>query len=88
VFELTLFKFLFHFSSDHSRSAQHPIVILLTKFRGINRQQVGRAQHGPTYNGPIYLYSLSILNGRAQQTFSRAYTLLGPPGIYKVEYCK
>jgi len=41
-------------------------------------QQVGRAQHGPTYNGPIYLYRLSILSGRAQQTFSRAYALLGP----------
>jgi len=31
------------------------------------------------YNGPIYLYRLSILSGRAQQTFSRAYALLGPP---------
>jgi len=51
--------------------------------RGITRpimtQQVGRAQHGPTYNGPIDLYRLSILSGRAQQTFSRAYALLGPP---------
>jgi len=41
-------------------------------------QKVDRAQHGPTYNGPIYLYRLSILSGRAQQTFSRAYALLGP----------
>jgi len=41
-------------------------------------QQVDRAQHGPTYNGPIYLYRLSILSGRAQQTFSRACALLGP----------
>jgi len=51
--------------------------------RGVTRpimtQQVGRAQHGPTYNGPIYSYRLSILSGRAQQTFSRAYALLGPP---------
>jgi len=39
-------------------------------------QQVGRAQHGPTYNGPIYLYRFSILSGRAQQTFSKAYALL------------
>jgi len=50
--------------------------------RGITRpnmiQQVSRAQHGPTYNGPIYLYRLSILSGRAQQTFSRTYALLGP----------
>jgi len=41
-------------------------------------QQVSRAQHGPTYNGPIYLYRLSILSGRAQQTFSRVYVLPGP----------
>ena len=41
-------------------------------------QQVGRAQHGSTYNGSIYLYRPSILSGRAQQTFSRAYALLGP----------
>ena len=40
-------------------------------------QQVGRTQHGPTYNGPIYLYRLSILSGRSQQTFSMAYALLG-----------
>ena len=33
-------------------------------------QHVGRAQHEPTYNGPIYLYRLSILNGSAQQIFS------------------
>jgi len=39
-------------------------------------QQVGRAQHEPTYNGPIYLYRLSILSGRAQQTFRRAHALL------------
>jgi len=30
--------------------------------RPIMTQQVGRAQHGPTYNGPIYLYRLSILS--------------------------
>jgi len=41
-------------------------------------QRVRRTQHGPTYNGPIYLYKLSVLNYRAQQTFSRAYALLGP----------
>jgi len=40
--------------------------------------QAGRAQHGPTYNGPIYLYRLSILSGRAQETFSMACALLGP----------
>jgi len=49
--------------------------------RGVNRpnmnQQVGRAQHGPTYNGPTYLYRLNILSGRTHQTFSRAYALLG-----------
>jgi len=48
--------------------------------QGITRpnmtQQVSRAQHGPTYNGPIYLYRLSILSGRVQQTFSRACALL------------
>jgi len=36
------------------------------------------AQHGPIYNEPIYLYRLNIISGRAQQTFSRAYALLGP----------
>jgi len=47
--------------------------------RGVTMtQQVGRAQHGPAYNGPIYLYRLSILSGREQQTFSRVYALLGP----------
>jgi len=55
----------------------------MVHIRGVTRpnmtQQVGRAQHGPTYNGPIYLYRLSILSGRAQQTFSMAYALLGPP---------
>jgi len=50
--------------------------------RGITRpnmtQQVGRARHGPTYNGAVYLYRLSILSGRAQQKLSRAYALLDP----------
>jgi len=41
-------------------------------------QQVGREQHGLINNGPIYLYRLSFLSGRAQQTFSRAYAMLGP----------
>jgi len=41
-------------------------------------QQVGRAQHGPTFDGAVYLYRLSIFSGRAQQTFSRPYALLGP----------
>jgi len=42
-------------------------------------QQVGRVQYGPIYNGLIYLYMLRILSGRAQQKFSMAYALLGPP---------
>ena len=45
----------------------------------LNRtQQAGRAQPGPTYNGPIYLYKLSSLGGGAQQLFGRANALLGP----------
>jgi len=55
----------------------------MVSVRGVTRpnmtQKIGRAQHGPTYNGPIYLYRLSILSGRTQQTFSRTYALLGPP---------
>jgi len=56
-------------------------VIYIPTGRGITRpnmtQQVGRAQHEPTYNGPIY-YRLSILSGRVQQTFSMVYALLDP----------
>jgi len=46
-----------------------PIAITTDKYsynlnQGRNQtQQVGRARHGPTYNGPIYLYRLSILSG-------------------------
>jgi len=44
-------------------------VLVLHHARGITRpnmtQQVGRAQHGPTYNGPIcfYLGSASLVAG-------------------------
>jgi len=44
----------------------HNVSNTLALNRGVTRpnmtQQVGRAQHGPTYNGPIYLYRLSILS--------------------------
>ena len=38
-------------------------------------QYIGSAQPDPAYIGLIYLYRLSFLSGRGQQTFDRDYTL-------------